>query len=242
MLGNIKKLSSKVVGLLLKQSEIWRRKLKYLSIHLQKNVLVKCVQQKNVVAVAKCIREQLSITTRHHSRQWAFHPLLWCEFSEKKKFALKPFKVQLVQQLKPVGHPNCLHFANRAENLLTEDDDSYFQMKHIFTFVIMWTTKIASSGENDENSVCHHEKANTSTTNHCSEWILFWWHYRPTFLWKLWRSQRNNAELYRAMLTVWFSDQIEAVDMDKLRESNNLQKECCKLVSSELRFASSGKL
>ncbi|XP_033222677.1 uncharacterized protein LOC117176532 [Belonocnema kinseyi] len=79
---------------------------------------------KNIAAVAESVREQPSTSTRHRSQQLAISRTSLMRIL-RKDLAMKPYKVQLVHQLKPIDHPNRLQFANWAEDRLIEDDEFY---------------------------------------------------------------------------------------------------------------------
>ena len=78
----------------------------------------------NIAIVADSVREQPSTSTRHRSQQLDISRTSLILILHKD-LALKPYKVQLVQQLKPTDHPNCLWFANWAQDRLAEDDEFY---------------------------------------------------------------------------------------------------------------------
>jgi len=55
-----------------------------------------------------------------------------------KDLGMKPYKVQLVQELKPHDHPMRFRFAEWAEQCLVEDE--HFYRKIIFSFIFTSVT------------------------------------------------------------------------------------------------------
>ena len=90
----------------------------------------------NIAAVAESVCEASSTSIHRHSQQ-----LNISETSLRrvlhKNLGMTPYKVQLVQTLKPIDHPMRFRFAKWACDLLTENVDfgkkkkSSFQMKFI---------------------------------------------------------------------------------------------------------------
>ncbi|KAM8702697.1 hypothetical protein ACLKA7_000827 [Drosophila subpalustris] len=78
----------------------------------------------NIAAVAENVREQPSTSTRHRSQQLDISRTSLIRILHKD-LAMKPYKVQLVQQLKPIDHPNRLLFANWVADRLAEDENPH---------------------------------------------------------------------------------------------------------------------
>ena len=111
-----------------------------------------------IAAMAACVHEAPSTSIHRRSQQ-----LNTSEKSLKrilhKDLGMTPYKVQLVQELKPIDHPMHIRFAKWACDRLTEDADfrrkkknkkknkqHFFQMKLILIFAGMQTSKIVAFG------------------------------------------------------------------------------------------------
>ena len=78
----------------------------------------------NIATVAESVTENPSTSTRRRSQELniprtTLRPIL------QKDLAMKPYKVQLVQQLKPLDHPSRLQYVDWAKDRLTEDGQFY---------------------------------------------------------------------------------------------------------------------
>ncbi|KAL7724213.1 hypothetical protein ACLKA6_010198 [Drosophila palustris] len=164
---------------------------------------------------------------------------------------MKPYKVQLVQQLKPIDHPNRLLFANWVADRLAEDGEFY--RKIIFS-------DEAHFHLGHRKSAYRRREANAPTTCHCLVRILVSRHYWSIFFFENEEGATVtvNGERYRQMLSDWFFEEIEAEDLDDIwfqqdgatchsahatidllrpmyvRKSNNQQKWRCELAAKKL--------
>jgi len=97
---------------------------------------------------------------------------------------MKPYKVQLVQELKPHDHPMRFRFAQWAEQRLVEDE--YLYRKIIFSdesFSSQWLCKQAElSSLGVRESARRHGEADASTTSDCLMWFLVRRHHWAIFL------------------------------------------------------------
>ena len=78
----------------------------------------------NIATVAESVSENLSTSTRCRSQELNI-PRTTLRRILQKDLAMKPYKVELVQQLKSLDHPSPLQFADWAEDRLTEDGQFY---------------------------------------------------------------------------------------------------------------------
>ena len=104
---------------------LWKKWKKLASSSIKQNVKKiqkQCVHPRNIAAVAESACEARSISNHHRSQQlnisetslrWILH----------KDLSMTPYKVQLVQELKPIDHPMSFRFAKWACDRLTEDAD-----------------------------------------------------------------------------------------------------------------------
>ena len=79
----------------------------------------------NIAAAAEGVREAPKTSIHHRSQQLNISRIL------HKDLGMTPYKVQLVQQLKPTDHPMLFRFAKWACDRLREDAD--FAKKIIFS-------------------------------------------------------------------------------------------------------------
>jgi len=84
----------------------------------------------NIAAVAQSVLEQPSTSTRHRSQNLNISRTSLRRILNKD-LGMKPYKVQLVQELKPHDHPMRFRFAQWAELRLVEDE--HFYRKIIFS-------------------------------------------------------------------------------------------------------------
>ena len=95
---------------------------------------MKSKKLEDIAAVAESMREALSISIHRHSQQLTISETSLRRILDKD-LGMTPYKVQLVQELKPMDHPMRFRFAKWACDRLTEDADfgkkSSFQMKLI---------------------------------------------------------------------------------------------------------------
>ena len=88
----------------------------------------------NIAAVAESLCEAPSTLIHRRSQQLNISEILLRRILHKD-LDMTPYKVQLVQELKPINHPMRFRFAKWACDQLTEDGDfgkkSSFQMKLI---------------------------------------------------------------------------------------------------------------
>ena len=90
---------------------------------------------KNIAVVAESVCEAPSTSIHRRSQQLSISETLQRR-NLYKNLGMTPYKVQLVQDLKPIDHTIRFHFSKWACNRLTEDADfdkkkSFFQMKLI---------------------------------------------------------------------------------------------------------------
>jgi len=80
--------------------------------------------KENIAAVTQSVLEQSSTSTRHR-----FQNLNISRTSLRrilnKDLGMKPYKIQLVQELKPHDHPMRFRFAQWVEQRLVEDEYFY---------------------------------------------------------------------------------------------------------------------
>jgi len=91
--------------------------------------------EKNIAAVAQSVLEQPSTSTRHRSQNLNISRTSLRRILNKD-LGMKPYKVQLVQELKPHDHPMRFWFAQWAEQRLVEDE--HFYRKNIFSDKARW--------------------------------------------------------------------------------------------------------
>lgn len=173
----------------------------------------------NIAAVAESVREQPSTSTRHRSQQLNVSRTSLMRIL-RKDLAMKPYKVQLVQQLKPVDHPNRLHFANWAENCLADDAEFYRKIIfsdeahfHLGGYVNKQNCRIWGT----ENPHVVVEKP--IHPQRVTVWCGFWSGgiIGPFFFEnEEGASVTVNGEHYRAMLSDFFFEQIEEEDLDDI--------------------------
>ena len=102
------------------------------------------------IAMEENMREPPSISIHRRSQQLNISEIsLWRILH--KDLGMTPYKVQLIQELKPIDHSMRFRFAKWICDLLTEDGDfgkkqSSFQMKPILILAGMSTSKIVKSG------------------------------------------------------------------------------------------------
>lgn len=84
----------------------------------------------NIAAVAQSVQEEPSTSTRHRSQELNISRTSLMRILHKD-LGMTPYKVQLVQELKPHDHPQRFRFANWALERLEEDE--HFYRKIIFT-------------------------------------------------------------------------------------------------------------
>ncbi|XP_044758934.1 uncharacterized protein LOC123316778 [Coccinella septempunctata] len=131
---------------------------------------------------------------------------------------MKPYKVQLVQQLKPIDHPSRLRFANWAENCLAEDNEFYQKIIfsdeahfHLGGYVNKQNCRIW--GTENPHVVIEKPMHPQRVTVWCGLWSVgiigpFFFENEAEI------AVTVNAERYRAMLNDWFFQDIEADDLD----------------------------
>lgn len=173
----------------------------------------------NIAAVEQSVRERPSTSIRHraqelHLSRSTTHRIL------RKDLALKPYKVQLAQQLKPIDHPKRLRFANWAEDRLAEDGEFYRKIIfsdeahfHLGGYVNKQNCRIWGT----ENPHVVEEKP--IHPQRVTVWCGFWSGgiIGPFFF----ENDEGaavtvNGERYRAMLTDWFFGQMEEYDLDDI--------------------------
>ena len=84
----------------------------------------------NIAAVAESVRDNPSTSTRHRSQELNISRTSLQRILTKD-LGLTPYKIQLVQELKPNDHPMRFQFAQWAEERLMEDE--HFYRKVIFS-------------------------------------------------------------------------------------------------------------
>jgi len=98
-----------------------------------------------------------------------------------KDLGMKPYKVQLVQELKPHDHPMRFWFAQWAEQRLVEDE--HFYRKNIFSGKARWLCEQAELCIwGSENPHVVSGEADASTTSDCLVWFLVRRHHWAIFL------------------------------------------------------------
>jgi len=87
---------------------------------------------KNIAAVAQSVLEQpsTSTSTRYRSQNLNISRISLRRILNKDLGLMKPYKVQLVQELKPYDHPMRFRFAQWAEQHLVEDE--VLSKNHLF--------------------------------------------------------------------------------------------------------------
>jgi len=73
----------------------------------------------NIAAIAQSVLEQPSTSTHHRSQNLNISRTSLRKILNKD-LGMKPYKVQLVQELKPHDHPMCFQFAQWAEQRLVD--------------------------------------------------------------------------------------------------------------------------
>ncbi|XP_033224300.1 uncharacterized protein LOC117177598 [Belonocnema kinseyi] len=128
----------------------------------------------NIAAVAESVREQPSTSTRHRSQQLAISRTSLMRIL-RKDLAMKPYKVQLVHQLKPIHHPNRIQFAIWAEDRLIEDDEFYRKIifsdeAHFHPRWLCQQAKLSHLGYG--KSTCHnrYSASNLRKSNNQQKW------------------------------------------------------------------------
>lgn len=89
----------------------------------------------NIAAVAESVNDNLSTSTRHRAQELdisgtSLQPLILA-----KDLRLRPYKIQLVQQLKPHDHPKRFRFAQWAQKRLGEDDHFHQNFFSVYFFL-----------------------------------------------------------------------------------------------------------
>lgn len=122
--------SSNIIVLLRSLSRIWSRNLsrqaRYKMCQHQ-HVFDRVVQQKTSLPWATVLKKIKIYQFHDVLNNWG-HP----KAQHGKDLALKPYKIQLVQELKLTDHSNRRRFAQN--NLLVFLKKSFFQTKHIFIY------------------------------------------------------------------------------------------------------------
>ena len=77
-----------------------------------------------------------------------------------KDLGMMPYKVQLVQELKPIDHPMRLHFAKWACDRLTEDANFGTKKNHLFILILADMFR-----KQAKLSLLGHKKTRTHTLN-----------------------------------------------------------------------------
>ena len=78
--------------------------------------------RENIAAMAESVREA-PLTAIHHRSQQLSKSETSLRRILYKDFSMTPYKVQLVEELKPIEHPMHFRFAKWACDRLTEDAD-----------------------------------------------------------------------------------------------------------------------
>lgn len=173
----------------------------------------------NIAAVSDSVHERPSTSIRHRSQELnlsrsTLHRIL------RKDLAFKPYKVQLVHRLKPIDHPSRLRFANWAEDRLEDDPEFYRKIIfsdeahfHLGGYVNKQNCRIWGS----ENPHVIEEKPMYS--QRVTVWCGFWSGgiIGPFFFEnEAGATVTVNGERYRAMLSDYFFDQMEAEDLNDI--------------------------
>ena len=173
----------------------------------------------NIAAVAESVREPPSTSTRHRSQQLDISRTSLIRILHED-LAMKPYKVQLMQQLKPIDYPKRLKFANWAVGRLAEDGEFYRKIIfsdeahfHLGGYVNKHNCQIWGT----ENPHVIVEKP--MHPSRVTVWCAFWSNgiIGPFFF----ENEDGdtvtvNGERYRAMLTDCFFEEIKAEDLDDI--------------------------
>jgi len=137
----------------------------------------------NIAVVAQSVLEQPSTSTGHRSQNLNISRTSLRRILNKD-FSMKPYKVQLVQELKPHDHPMRFRFAQWAEQRLVENE--HFYRKIIFFdeahFHLGGYEQAELSYLGVRESARRHGEADASTTSNCLVWFLVRQHHWAIFL------------------------------------------------------------
>ena len=123
----------------------------------------------NIAAVGESMCEALSTWIHRRSQQFVISETSLRRIL-RKDLGMLPYKVQLVQELKPIDHPMRFRFAKWVCDRLTEHADfgkkkSSFQLNIILILADMQTSKIVAFEAQKHARI--HWKADAPKTSHC---------------------------------------------------------------------------
>ena len=105
-----------------------------------------------------------------------------------KDLDMTQYKVQLVQELKPIDYPMRFRFAKWAWNRLTQDTDFCKKKNHLFRWSLFWSWLVCKHAKflhlGHRKPVRIHWKADAPKTSHCSVRLLVQRHNWVIFLQK----------------------------------------------------------
>lgn len=173
----------------------------------------------NIAAVAESVREAPGTSVKRRSQQLDISETSLRRILHKD-LGMAPYKVQLVQELKPRDHPMRFAFAEWADERLAEDPEFY--QKIIFSDEAHFHLGGYANKQNcriwgTENP--HVIEENPMHPQRVTVWCGFWAGglIGPFFFENAAGAAVTvNGERYRAMLTDWFFPKIEEEDLENI--------------------------